>query len=134
MAPNMSAHHHSHLAFTETDLVSDGSVPAVTVDPNLVNPWGISFNDDEGPFWVSDNGTGVTTVYDGAGNIQTVAGHTAITIAKPPGHSDPAKPTGQVYNEGEHGFQISHGGHTGSSVFLFATEDGTISGWNPTVD
>ena len=134
MTPNTSPHHHSHLAFTETDLVSDGSVPAVTVDPNLVNPWGISFNDDEGPFWVSDNGTGVTTIYDGAGNIQTVAGHTAITIATPPGHSDPAKPTGQVYNEGEHGFQISHGGHTASSVFLFATEDGTISGWNPTVD
>ena len=133
MTPNSSPHHRSNLAFTETDLVSDGSVPAGTIDLISDQPLGISF-DEEGPFWVSDNGTGLTTVYYGAGTLQTVAGHTAIAIAKPPGQSDPATPTGQVYNEGDKGFEISQGSNTASSVFLFATEDGTISGWNPTVN
>src|SRR3954467_5065591 len=79
-------------------------------------------------------GTGLTTIYDGAGNPVPVAGHTAITIAAPPGQTDPASPTGQVFNETRTGFNISSNGHTAPSAFIFATEDGTISGWSPTVD
>src|SRR4051812_21545005 len=66
-------HHHDHHehednSFTQTNLVSsDTSVPAEFTDPNLINPWGVS-HAPGGPLWVSDNGTGVTTVYDGAGN------------------------------------------------------------------
>ncbi|MDW6024166.1 TIGR03118 family protein [Mesorhizobium sp. BAC0120] len=119
--------------FEQTNLVSDGLVKAPVIDPNLINPWGVSFK-PTGPFWVSDNGQGVATIYDGKGHPQTIAGHTAITIAVPPGQTTPASPTGQVFNSTGHGFAISSGGKTASSVFIFATEDGTISGWNPAVN
>jgi len=119
--------------YIQTNLVSDGFVPAANTDPNLINPWGISYS-PTGPFWVSDNGTGVTTIYGGAGQAVAAAGHTAITIAAPPGQDTPSAPTGQVFNGTGAGFEISANGHTAPSVFLFATEDGTISGWNPTVD
>jgi uncharacterized protein (TIGR03118 family) len=134
-------HHHNHhregaeeeTSFTQTNLVSDGSVPAVTIDPNLINPWGVSFS-ATGPLWVSDNGAGVATIYDGAGTPVTIAGHSSITIAAPPEQTTPASPTGQVFNTAGSGFDISSGGVTASSIFIFATEDGTISGWNPAVD
>src|SRR5262249_13573378 len=54
--------------YAQTNLVSNGAVPAVHVDPNLVNPWGISFFPGISPFWVSDNNSGVTTLYDGTGS------------------------------------------------------------------
>jgi len=130
---NVARLHRAHNAFHETDLVSDGFVPAHTIDANLVNPWGISYAPN-GPFWVSDNHSGVTTIYDGAGNPVAVAGHLAINVAPPNGGSPPSAPTGQVYNPFGHGFDITGGTTTASSVFLFATEDGTISGWNPTVN
>jgi uncharacterized protein (TIGR03118 family) len=130
--------HHDHenqeeVTFTQTNLVSDGFVPAPTIDPNLINPWGIAHSTTS-PFWVSDNGMGVTTIYTGAGTLVKVAGHDAITIATPPGQTSPASPTGDVFNTAGTGFNISSGGVTGSSVFIFATEDGTISGWNPNVN
>ena len=53
--------------YVQTNLVSDGFVPANFTDPNLVNPWGIS-SSATSPFWVSDNGTGVSTLYNGAGS------------------------------------------------------------------
>jgi uncharacterized protein (TIGR03118 family) len=120
-------------SFAQTNLVSDGFVPAVTMDPNLINPWGIAHSATS-PFWVSDNGMGVTTVYTGAGTLVKVGGLDAITIATPPGQTSLASPTGDVFNIAGTGFNITSGGHTGSSVFIFATEDGTISGWNPNVN
>jgi uncharacterized protein (TIGR03118 family) len=120
-------------AFTQTNLVSDGFIPAPTIDPNLINPWGVS-SSATGPFWVSDNGMGVATIYNGAGMPVTIAGHTAIEIATPPGQTSPASPTGQVFNIAGSGFNISSGGVTAPSMFIFATEDGTISGWNPNVN
>ena len=117
--------------YAQVNLVSDGSVPAKHIDPNLINPWGISFGPTS-PFWVADNGTGLTTVYDGKGNLQTIAGQSSITIATPGQTS--ASPTGTVFNSIGHGFDVSSGRATGSSVFLFATEDGTISGWSPNVN
>jgi uncharacterized protein (TIGR03118 family) len=131
-------HHKHHKAeqetsFAQTNLVSDGFVPAPTIDPNLINPWGLAHSATS-PFWVSDNGMGVTTVYTGAGALVKVGGFDAITIAAPPGQTSPASPTGDVFNIAGSGFNIASGGHTGSSVFIFATEDGTISGWNPNVD
>jgi uncharacterized protein (TIGR03118 family) len=120
--------------FLQTNLVSDSlSIPAVTIDPNLINPWGLTHSATS-PFWVSDNVTGVTTVYMGDGTKVNVGGLDAITIATPPGQTSPASPTGDVFNIAGSGFNISSGGVTGSSVFIFATEDGTISGWSPTVD
>lgn len=131
-------HHHrihhkqEETSFAQTNLVSDGFVPATTIDPNLSTP-GIAHSATS-PFWVSDNGMGVTTVYTGAGAKVNVGGLDSIAIAAPPGQTTPASPTGDVFNIAGSGFNITSDGHTGSSVFIFATEDGTISGWNPNVD
>jgi uncharacterized protein (TIGR03118 family) len=119
--------------FLETDLVTDNPLvhPALHTDPNLVNPWGVAYAPN-GPFWINDNGMGVVTIYDGDGNSLKVLGNHAIPVAPPMGGSTSA-PTGEVFNPFG-GFNVSHGGQTGSSLFLFATEDGTISGWSPNVD
>jgi hypothetical protein len=56
--------------YVQTNLVTDGSDPTVTaptIDPHLINPWGISFFPGMSPFWVSDNNAGVTSLYDGTG-------------------------------------------------------------------
>jgi uncharacterized protein (TIGR03118 family) len=147
MSSNLSSIDHENLrhihheaeeetSFAQTNLVSDGFVPAVTIDPNLINPWGVAFS-ATGPFWVADNGKGVATIYDGAGTPKTVGGFSAITIAVPKGQPSPpagsTSPTGEVFNTTSD-FEISSNGVTAPSVFIFATEDGTISGWNPTVN
>ncbi len=133
--------------YQQNDLVTDDSVflaklgyPATTQpdDPLLINPWGMGFSATS-PIWVSDNGSGVTTIYNGAGAKVTLnIGGTLVpqvTIATPPGQTPgTAAPTGQVFNSSGSGFSVSAGGVSGSSRFIFATEDGTISGWAPNVD
>ncbi len=111
-----------------TNLVSDGSVPAATIDPNLINPWGLA-SGPTSPIWVSDNNSGFSTLYNGAG------GKIPLNVAIPPpgGASGAGTPTGVVFNGGG-GFNVSAGGSTGSSLFMFATEDGTIAGWSPSVN
>ena len=120
------------LSITQTNLVSDGFVEANHIDPNLVNPWGVSYN-PTGPFWVSDNGTGVATLYNGSGEPSPVGNPLVVTIPTPDAQADHSAPTGQVFNGGG-GFVVTEGYSSGSAAFLFATEDGTIAGWNPTVD
>jgi uncharacterized protein (TIGR03118 family) len=113
-----------------TFLTSLGFPAATHVDPNLINPWGVSHS-AASPFWVSDNGTGVSTLYTGAGAPLSLV----VTVA-PPNGSPPgfvSAPTGQVRNNTT-GFVVSQNGKSGPAAFIFATEDGTISGWNPTVD
>jgi uncharacterized protein (TIGR03118 family) len=121
--------------YTQTNLISDGAVPAAQTDDKLINPWGVSFP-PSGPFWISDNGTGTTTVADKNGVPIAIAGNPTpeITIAPAAGQTAPATPTGQVFNTSGSGFTISQNGKSGSALFLFATEDGTISGWNPNVN
>lgn len=114
-------------AYQRTDLVSDGFISTPHVDPNLMNAWGLAFN-PHGPAWVADNKTGVSTLYDGLGNPQSLV----VTIPPPLGGTPPSAPTGIVFN-GSPNFVVSNGGASGPSVFVFATEDGTISGWNPNV-
>src|SRR5437868_8336684 len=102
--------------------------PAPHLDPHLVNGWGVAFNRNPNGFvWVSDNGTGVATLYDGLGNPQSLV----VTIPAVPG-SDHGTPTGIVFNTSA--FAVSSAGKTGSSAFIFATEDGLIAGWSPGVD
>ena len=115
--------------FSITNLVSDGSVPAVTVDPLLVNPWGMSFS-PTGDFWVSDNGTGVSTLYNTTG----VKNALNVTIPPAGGGTSGGTPTGQVYNGNSAEFKVTSGGASGASIFIFDTEDGTISGWAPSVN
>lgn len=129
------------LTFVQHNIVSDGFTPADHTDRNLVNPWGISHSATS-PFWISDNVTGVTTIYDGTGlpvavGGQTtpvvIPGHTAVTIAGAPGQAGPSHPTGTVFNTAT-GFNVTEGGKTATSRFLFASTNGTISGWTPAVD
>ena len=98
------------------------SVPglAAHLDPNLINPWGISFGPTT-PFWISDADAGVTTLYDGSGNPLPLV----VTIPGPAGAT--GNPTGQVFN-GTGAFMLANGS---TARFLFATENGTIVGWNP---
>lgn len=114
--------------YKQHNLVSDGSVPADHTDPNLVNAWGIVFN-PFGPVWVADNGSGVSTLYDGTGNpIPLVVG-----IPSPTNPNGGGNPTGIVFN-GSGGFTVSSGTASGPSRFIFATEDGVIAGWAPNVN
>ena len=113
---------------TQTNLVSDGAVAAAFTDPNLKNPWGISYS-PTGAFWVSDNATGLTTLYSGTGAIQSLV----VTIPPASGKATGA-PTGQVFNGNGADFVVTEGSKSGAADFLFATEDGTISGWSPAVD
>ena len=102
-----------------TILTSDIANISVNTDPNLVNPWGMSASASS-PWWVSDNGTGLSTLYNAAGNPQGLV----VTIPSANG-SDTGTPTGQVFNSTSD-FKIAGN----STHFLFATEDGTISGWS----
>jgi uncharacterized protein (TIGR03118 family) len=115
-------------AYLQTNLVSDLPGVARTTDANLRNPWGIVASATS-PFWIADNATGVSTLYNGSGVAQSLV----VTIPPPAGGTPPAAPTGIVFNSTT-SFVVSSGGKSGAAAFLFATEDGTISGWNPTVD
>ncbi len=112
--------------FVVTNLVSDGSVPAATIDPSLINPWGIA-KSATSPFWISDNGTGVATIYNGSG----VKSALAPSVAPPAGGSSSA-PTGQVFNGVSTDFLLT-GNSNSAASFIFDTEDGTISGWSSKV-
>ncbi len=113
--------------YQQTNLVSDISGMATFTDKNLVNPWGISFAQG-GPFWVSDEGTGLSTLYIGSGKPQSLV----VTVPPAPGGTI-GTPTGTVFNSTT-GFSVSENGKSGVSLFLFDTLDGTISGWSPNVD
>jgi len=106
--------------YSQTNLVSDLPMVAAHQDAHLVNPWGMSFAPG-GPFWVSDNGAGVSTLYDADGTVVPLV----VTVPPAGGKQPPSAPTGQVYN-GTSGFKV---GGT-AAAFLFSSEDGTISGWN----
>jgi uncharacterized protein (TIGR03118 family) len=118
------------LAYKQTNLVSDGALSAQTPDQQLKNPWGIAAFPG-GPFWIADNATGVSTLYDGHGNI------IPLTVKIPPPKGSPAgttaAPTGIVWNPNGQAFLLQAQPAL-ASLFIFATEDGTISAWNPTVD
>jgi uncharacterized protein (TIGR03118 family) len=118
------------ITFQQVNLVSNIEGQALHTDPDLVNPWGISHSGGS-PNWVSDNGTGLSTLYNTAGIKQA----RIVTIPPPAGSpaGTTAKPTGQVFN-GSADFAVTNGTISAASLFIFATEDGTISGWNPTVD
>ena len=125
-------------SFVQTNLVSDIPGLAKVTDPNLKNPWGTSTAPGL-PIWVSDNNAGVTTLYDGTGQpipLQAKPPVNAVAIPAPPsaGTGAVGAPTGTVFNPTGQGFVVSKKGASGSSRFLFATEDGAIVGWSPTVD
>ena len=107
------------------NLVSDVAGMADHVDPNLVNPWGNGFSATS-PFWIANNGTGTSTLYDDTGTAIPLV----VKIPAGAGATTPGKVTGVIFNGNANSFLIS--GQT--PLFIFCTEDGTISGWSPKVD
>ncbi len=108
-------------SYVQTNLVSDlSSVGAVTVDPNLKNPWGVSFSATS-PFWVSNQATDTSTLYTGAGTKLN------LTVTVPPATPPPAGPTGQVQNSAGAGNFVVNGS---PASFIFDTLSGTINAWN----
>jgi uncharacterized protein (TIGR03118 family) len=124
-------------AYQQTNLVSDIPGLALHTDPNLRNSWGTSTGPGL-PIWVSDNATGVATLYDGQGNPQPGPGNQQLVVSIPaPPSAGPGAvgaPDGTVFNPTPDGFVVSKNGVSAPARFLFATEDGTIAGWNPAVD
>jgi uncharacterized protein (TIGR03118 family) len=111
----------------QTNLVSDISGLAPNTDPNLKNPWGVSFGAMT-PFWVSDQASGNATLYNA---LQKPITQSLVVSIPTSGSAPPTGPTGQVFNTTSD-FQIpALGGGTVKAIFLFDTLNGTIQGWNP---
>jgi len=106
-------------SYKQTNLVSDAAGIAANMDAKLVNPWGIAFIPGS-PFWISDNNSGFTTLYN-----QTGALNGYFTVPPPNGSSNPATPTGIVAPPTGAIFSVSGA----TAQFIFDTEDGTISAW-----
>jgi uncharacterized protein (TIGR03118 family) len=117
----LSAGNAAQAQYTLTSLVT------TTADPNLVNGWGMAYASG-GPFWISDEGTGKSTVYNASGGIIPLV--VTVPAAKAGGKGSP---TGTVANSTP-GFVVTQNGVSGASDFIFATLDGTISGWSPSVN
>lgn len=111
--------------YMANNLVSNGGVPAPFKDPNLVNGWGVAFNPN-GFVWVSAADSGKSTLYDGTGKPQT------LVVTVPGADGGQGSPTGIVFS-GSNDFAVTNGTTTAPARFIFATEDGTISGWAPSV-
>src|SRR5262245_3091662 len=109
--------------YLATDLVSDQPGVAPITDPTLVNAWGLVVGPDA--FWASSQGTGVSEVYTGDVNGNPINAPFKVTI---PGGS----PTGQVFN-GTADFVVSNGVESGPAAYIFASESGAVTGWNPNV-
>ncbi len=107
--------------YVQHNLVSDITGMADVTDPNLVDPWGLSFSATS-PFWISNAGKSNSTLYNGSGTI------IPLVVSIPAGAKGPAKssPSGQVSNNTTV-FLLPTGV---KSSFIFATEDGTISAWS----
>ncbi|PYV42811.1 MAG: TIGR03118 family protein, partial [Acidobacteria bacterium] len=97
--------------------------PTNPLDTQLINAWGLT-RSVTSPWWVSDNHTGLSTLYNGAGTKLGLV----VTIPVPPGGSAPSAPTGVVFN-GTSDFSLP-GSTPAPARFIFVTEEGTIAGWN----
>jgi len=112
----------STTGLTDTALVSDGVIAATHRDPHLQNAWGVASAPD-GPFWISDNNSNESTIYDGNGAPQS-----PLTVSIPPGSNGPSNPTGQVYNATSD-FAVATSAGSVPALFIFSGEGGTITGW-----
>ena len=111
--------------YTQTNLVSNTSGVAPVTDPQLVNPWGLSRGSGS-PWWVSDNATGFSTLYNGPGAKQSLI--VTIPPSNPNNKQTPTgTPTGTIFNGSTTDFLLAPGA---PATFLFSTIDGTIVGWN----
>jgi uncharacterized protein (TIGR03118 family) len=119
--------------YKQTNLVSNIAGMAPVHDPNLKNPWGLTRSSGS-PWWVANNNSGTSTLYDGNGNPfppPSKGGPLVVTVP-PPGFAPGTQsaPTGVVFNGSATDFLVVSGTPGTAAHFIFATEDGTISGWN----
>ena len=117
--------------YKQTNLVSNlASISTPNPpDANLKNPWGLTRSPGGSPWWVSNNNSGTSTLYNGTGVAILINGTGNVTVPPPNGSpaGTQATPTGVVFNGSPTDFLVAPGK---SAHFIFATEDGTISGWN----
>jgi len=116
-------------SYSWQNLQSDIPGVAQHTDPNLVNPWGMAANSSGSVIWVSDNGTGVSTLYQQDGTALSLV----VTIPTAKQNRGTANPTGIVRNSTSF-FKVTLNGNSQPARFIFVSEDGSISGWNPTLD
>jgi uncharacterized protein (TIGR03118 family) len=102
-----------HDRYVVHDLVSDQAGVADHQDPNLVNAWGLTAGPTS-PWWVADNGSNLSTLYNAAGNPFSLV----VKV--------PTAPTGTVFNGTAGAFKVG----SAAAAFIFSTESGTILGWN----
>jgi uncharacterized protein (TIGR03118 family) len=113
--------------FDVTNLVSNQPGIAQIQDKHLINPWGVALNPNTGAIWLADNDADVATLYAGDLNGSSIAKN-PLVVSIPNGEA-----TGVVNNTTKD-FVVNDGhGHSGPAVFIFASEDGNITGWNPAV-
>ena len=128
--------------YTRTDLVTNSGAGATVEDANLVNGWGL-VSTMTSPYWVSDNATGLSTLYAIDNTNGVTATRLGLVVSIPSVTGGLGTPTGIVAPEtpkGSTAFTVSGGVNpttgkpiSGNSIFIFSTQDGTISGWNPAV-
>ena len=121
--------------YTQTNLVSDlanvNGQPVVVQDPTFKNSWGLA-RSASSPWWINNAGTGTSALYTGAGKV--VAPPSPVVVPNAPGAKGNSSPTGMVFN-GTTDFKIMNvaGKTPAAASFIFSTENGTISAWNPAV-
>ena len=106
--------------YSQTNLVSNTAGVATTTDPQLLNPWGISFLSGQ-DFWIANNNSGTSTLYDAQGNKNALVVTLPGATHNPNGNCSPGCPTGTVSN--------GNGSYFGGGSFIFDTEDGLILNW-----
>jgi uncharacterized protein (TIGR03118 family) len=125
--------------FVVTNLTSNLKGVAPNMDPVLQNAWGVTFAPSATPFWIADNATGCSTLYDGQGVIASTlqvkiplpGGSVPSTACNPVTSNTsptPAAPTGVVWNPSST-FLVPNQSTNTPAIFIFDTEDGTISAW-----
>jgi uncharacterized protein (TIGR03118 family) len=115
-------------SYSWENLQSDINGVAEHTDANLVNPWGMAASSG-GTIWVANNGTGTSTLYRQDGTANPLV----VTIPTSARNKDGGNPTGVVFNSTSF-FLVTKNGVSQPSRFIFVSEDGTISGWNPSLD
>ncbi len=117
-------------AFAAKNLVADTANGTVTLDTNLVNPWGIAFG--PGAVWVANNHSETSTLYDGTGAPQPVGGPLIVNLPAGAGGAT-FDPTGIVFNPTAD-FVVSAGGKSAAALFIYVGEGGMLAGWSKDVD
>lgn len=131
----------SFAQYTRTDLVTNSGTGGTVQDSHLINGWGL-VSTSTSPFWVSDNGTGFSTLYSISNTSGVTATPVGLVVSIPSVSGGPGTPTGVVAANTPAGVTafaisgvnpISGKQASANAIFIFATLDGTISGWNPAV-